>query len=111
MTPMKEKIKNLFRFLGHAWSGSIRGKFGVILAIFATFIFIGMFWGDVSVQRVAINTWRLNKVTEQLETETQTLSEIQHHIQLLQNYSPDYINELGLQYLNIGDAKVKILRY
>ena len=45
------------------------------------------------------------------QSETKTLSVIQHHIKLLQNYSPDYIDELGLQYLNIGDPQVKILKY
>jgi hypothetical protein len=108
---MKEKIKNLFYFLGRAWSGGIRGKFGILLAAFASLMFIGLFWGNVSVQRVTMNIWHLNKATEQLEAETATLTEIQHHIQLLQNYSPDYIDELGLQYLNIGNPKVKILKY
>jgi hypothetical protein len=28
----------------------------------------------------------------------------------LQNYSPDYVEELGLKYLNIGDPKTKILK-
>ncbi len=111
MPSMKEKIKNLFRFLGRAWSGSIRGKFGVLLALFASFMFIGLFWGNVSVQRVTMNVWHLNKASEQLNAETATLNEIQQHIKLLQNYSPDYIDELGLQYLNIGNPQVKILKY
>ncbi|MBR4892138.1 MAG: hypothetical protein IKZ34_03095 [Alphaproteobacteria bacterium] len=108
---MKEKIKNLFSFLGRAWSGSIRGKLGILLAIIASFLFIGIFCGNVSVQRVGLNIWHLNKAQEQLDAETEALKGIQHHIQLLQNYSPDYINELGLKYLNIGDPQVKILRY
>ena len=108
---MKGKIKNLFSFIGHAWSGGIYGKFGIILAIFAFFMFIRIFWGDVNIQRFALNTWALRNAQEQLAAETATLNEINHHIKLLQNYSPDYIEELGLRYLNIGSPRVKILKY
>ncbi len=111
MTLMKEKIKNLFSFLGRAWSGGIRGKGGILLTIIALIMFIRMFIGTVSIPRFALNVWELNKVHAQLQSETKTLSVIQHHIKLLQNYSPDYIDELGLQYLNIGDPQVKILKY
>ncbi|MBO5947093.1 MAG: hypothetical protein J6Q44_03040 [Alphaproteobacteria bacterium] len=108
---MKGKIKNLFRFLGSAWSGGARGKLGIVLALFAGFMFVGLFWGDVSVQRFGYNMWQLGKEHEHLMTEQQTLDELQTHIKLLQNYSPDYVEELGLKYLNIGDPKVKILKY
>ena len=107
---MKGKIKNLFNFLGRAWSGGIRGKLGIILALFACFMFIGMFWGDVSIQRFGINAWHLRTAQEQYNAETTKLNELQQHIKLLENYSPDYIEELGLKYLNIGDAKIKILK-
>lgn len=110
MPLMKGKIKNLFSFLSRAWRGGARGKLGIILALFAGFMFIGLFWGDVNVQRFAMNTWHLNTATEQLDTEKHKLNQIEHHIELLQNYSPDYIEELGLKYLNIGDAQVKILK-
>ena len=32
------------------------------------------------------------------------------HIDLVQKNSPDYIEELGLKRLNMGDAKTKILK-
>ena len=110
MTSMKGKIKKLFSFLSRAWSGSARGKLGTILALFGGFMFIGLFWGDVNIQRFAMNTWHLKTAQEQLATEQHTLKTIEQHIKLLQNYSPDYIEELGLKYLNIGDAQVKILK-
>jgi hypothetical protein len=108
---MKGKIKNLFTFLGSAWSGGTRGKLGIILTLFAGFMFIGMFWGDVSIQRFGYNLWQLGNEREHLVAEQTTLKELQHHIELLQNYSPDYVEELGLKYLNIGDPRVKILKY
>lgn len=78
--------------------------------IFAVFMFIRMFWGEVNIQRLIINIWRLNGEQEQLVAEQKELEAIKHHIELLQGYSADYVEELGLKYLNIGDPKVKILK-
>ncbi len=107
---MKEKIKNFFGFIGRAWSDGIFGKFGIVMLVFALFIFVRMFWGDVNVQKLIINVWRLHGEQEQLAAEQEKLQKIQRHIELLQGYSADYVEELGLKYLNIGDAKYKILK-
>lgn len=110
MPPMKEKIKNLFGFLSRAWKCGIRGKIGILLTIFALFMFVRIFWGDVSVPRFIVNIWRLNGDQEQMATLESELNKINHHIELLQSYSPDYVEELGLKYLNIGDAKFRVLK-
>lgn len=107
---MKDKIKNLFGYMGRAWRGGIRGKIGVFFAIFATFMFARIFWGDVNLPRFIANIWHLNTDQRELATKTAELETIRGHIKLLQNYSPDYVEELGLKYLNIGDAKFKILK-
>ena len=111
MTLMKEKIKNLFTFLKSALSGGIRGKIGFAMSVFAIFILLGLFWGKVSVQHIVSNSWHLSAVTKELNAEQETLKVLQHHTQLLQNHSPDFIEELGLKHLNIGDSKFKILKY
>ena len=80
------------------------------MLVFALFIFVRMFWGDVNVQKLIINVWRLHGEQEQLSAEQEKLQKIQRHIELLQGYSADYVEELGLKYLNIGDAKYKILK-
>ena len=110
MPSMKEKIKNFFGFIGRAWSGGWHGKFGVLATIFAAFAFIRIFWGDVNVQNFIINIWRLNAEQEQLVMEQNKLDAINRHIELLQGYSADYVEELGLKYLNIGDPDTKILK-
>ncbi len=110
MTNMWEKIKNLFGFIGRAWSGSIRGKIGVLFALFAGFMFIRIFWGEVNVQKFIMNIWRLNAEQQQLATEQKKMDTLARHIELIQNYSPDYVQELGLRYLNIGDPNFKILK-
>ena len=107
---MWEKIKNLFGFIGRAWTGGPRGKFGILFALFAIFIFIRMFVGYTNIQRFVMNIWYLNNERVELENQTAKLDELRLHIQLLRDYSPDYVEELGLQYLNIGDANYKILK-
>ena len=107
---MQGKIKKLFDFIGRAWSGGIRGKIGILFAIFAGFMFIRIFWGEVNVQKFVVNIWRLNAEQQHLAAEQEKMATLAHHIELIQNYSPDYIQELGLRYLNIGDADFKILK-
>ncbi len=110
MPPMKQKIKNFFGFVGRAWSCGIRGKIGIMFSVSALFMFIRIFWGDVNVQRFVINIWRLNAEQTQLASEQDKLNLLNRHIELLQGYSPDYVEELGLKYLNIGDPKMKVLK-
>ena len=107
---MKEKIKNFFGFIGSAWTGGPRGKLGILFAVFALFMFIRMFLGDMNVQRFAINAWNLNRERTELANQKKICDTLEHHIELLKNGSPDYVEELGLQYLNIGDPKFKILK-
>lgn len=110
---MKEKIKNLFDFLGRAWTAGSRGKIGIVLMLLSLFFFIRLFCGTSSIQNFAINAWRLSHERAELELAQKQLQQIQHHIYLLQhpNSSSDYIEELGLQTLNLGDSEFKELKY
>ena len=110
MPCMKDKIKNFFGFIGRAWRGGPHGKIGLFFVIFATFAFARVFWGDVNVGRFIANIWHLKNERIELDTETKKLETIKHHIHLLENYSPDYVEELGLKYLNVGDPKFKVLK-
>lgn len=107
---MKDKIKNFFGFIGRAWRGGPRGKIGLFVAAFALYGFIEIFRGDVNAKRFVTNIWRLDAERAELARETKKLETIRHHIHLLQNYSPDYVEELGLRYLNIGDPAFKVLK-
>lgn len=78
--------------------------------MFAAFMFVRIFLGDVNIQRFVINIWRLNAEQQELATETAKLESLRRHIDLLQNYSADYVEELGLKYLNIGAPDFKILK-
>ena len=110
---MKEKIKNLFEFIGRAWTASSRGKLGVILMLISLFFFVRLFCGTRNMQSFIMNAWRLNHERQELSIAKKQLHEIQHHIYLLQhpNNSSDYIEELGLQVLNMGNPEFKELKY
>ena len=110
MPLMKDKIKNFFGFIGNAWRGGPRGKVGLFFAIFAVLAFVRIFWGDVNVGKFVANIWHLDSERAELARETKKLETIRQHIHLLQNYSPDYVEELGLKYLNIGDPGFKVLK-
>ena len=110
---MKEKIKSFFAFLGRAWTTSSRGKLGIVLMLVSLIIFARLFCGTRNVQNFVINMWKLNHEREELTVAKQKLNELEHHIHLLKSASDssDYIEELGLQTLNLGNPEFKELKY
>ncbi len=107
---MKEKIKELLQFIVNGWRGGLRGKIGVVCMIFACVMFVRLFWGDVSIQNFVINFWRLDHEQTQLVNEQKKLAQTEHHIKLLQDYSPDYVEELSQKYMNMGAPELRILK-
>ena len=110
---MKEKIKNLFMFLKSAWTDGPRGKWGIIFMLVSVFFFIRLFCGDQNIQGFVINAWHLKHDRIELENNQKQLRQMEQHIYLLQhpNSSSDYIEELGLQTLNMGNPEFKELKY
>ena len=110
---MNTKIKNLFIFIKNAWLGGPRGKIGFLLVIVSIFFFARLFYGEKNLQSFVKNTWYLNKERKELAVADAQLAQIQHHIYLLQhpNASSDYIEELGLKTLNMGNPEFKELKY
>ena len=107
---MKQKIKELLQFMGRGWRGGLRGKIGVLAAIFAFAMFIRIFIGEVTPQQFVMNFWRLDKTQTQLTVEEKKLAAVEQHIKLLQSRSPDYVEELSQKYLNMGDPNIRILK-
>lgn len=107
---MKEKIKNLLAFMGRAWRTSWKGKIAVLTTIFLVFKLCEFFSNKSSIQQFIINFWRLNEARQELVVAQAKLDKINHHLELLNENSCDYIQELGLTKLNIGDRDIKILK-
>jgi hypothetical protein len=110
---MKEKIKNFFEFLKSAWVAGPRGKFGIILMLLSLFLFVRLFCGTQNVQSFIVNAWHLKHERTELVIAQKQLQKMQHHIYLLThpNSSSDYIEELGLQNLNLGNPEFKELKF
>lgn len=110
---MKEKIKNLFAFMKSAWTTSSRGKFGIVMVLVALGFFVQIFMGNQNIQHYAISIGKLNHERKELAVLQKDLKQIQHHIYLLQRPNPDsdYIEELGLKTLNLGNPEFKELKY
>jgi cell division protein FtsB len=110
---MKEKIKKFFAFARSAWTEGPRGKIGLCLMILSVFFFVRLFYGEKNLQSFIVNAWHLNRERKELSIAQKELDTIQHHIYLLQhpNSSSDYIEELGLKTLNLGDADFQELKY
>ena len=81
--------------------------------IISLFFFVRLFYGNQNLQGFIINAWHLRQERAELATEQKKLKQIQHHVKLLQNpnSSSDYVEELGLQTLNLGDPEFKELKY
>ncbi len=107
---MKDKIKLFFGFLGRGWVGGIRGKIGVFALILALVMFIRMFFGEVSVQKFIINIWKLKDEEVRMVQEQAKLDLMNKHIKLIMEHSPDYVEEISLKYLNMGDPNTKVLK-
>jgi len=107
---MKEKIKNLLSFAGAAWRGNMRGKIGLLMVLFALFALGRMFVGSTSVQGFVRGAFYLAKEQRQLDAAQARLAAVESHIQLIQERSPDFIEELAQKRLNVGDPSLRILR-
>ena len=108
---MNEKIKNFFGFIKSGWSSGYRGKIGIGLIILSLFFFVRLFCGPQTLQGFIIKSWELKQNKQELEIKKQELQTLQNHHDLLLNASPDYVEELGLQKLNLGDPEFKELKY
>ncbi len=110
---MWEKIKNLFSFFKSAWVAGARGKWGIFFMIIALFFFVRLFFGTQNIQNFVINAWHLNRDRTILAAEQAKLQQIQRHVYLLKHNenSADYIEELGLKTLNLGNPEFKELKY
>lgn len=104
------KIKKFFSFIGRAWSGGMRGRVGIFCALFAILAFTRLFLGDATVQKFIGDGFKYRSEQKQLAAERAKSDAITLHIQLLQEYNADYVEELAQRYLNMGDPKTRILR-
>ncbi len=110
MAQMLTKIKNLFSLLGRTFVSGFQGFFGVVFIIFACIMLIGLFTGDVNLQKFIYNEFVIVAREDELEKYTKKLDELKLHNDLIITGSPDYLEEIGLKQLNKGTPDTKILK-
>jgi Fe-S cluster assembly iron-binding protein IscA len=69
-----------------------------------------MIFGDISIQKIIGDKFKLQREEIQLTEEREKLRLMERHINLLQNRSPDYVEELAQKHLNIGNPNVRVLK-
>ncbi|MCL2369481.1 MAG: hypothetical protein FWC83_02285 [Alphaproteobacteria bacterium] len=107
---MIQKVKELFAFIGRAWTGGVRGKIGIIAFLFAVLFIARMFIGHATIPGLITGEFHLARERAQLQTERERLTAVETHIQLVQSHSHDFIEELAQSRLNIGNPNLRILR-
>ena len=107
---MWEKIKSMpVVFIRGAFSG-IYGFVGAALIVFSIWLWAGFFMGVSNVQNYARNLSALDAADGRIAALRERLDRTELHIKLLQDHSPDFVAEMGLTHLNIGDPAVRVVK-
>jgi cell division protein FtsB len=107
---MWDKIKSAFTVFFTGMFSSMRGFLGAAMVAVSVYFFVGLFTGVASIQNYIKNLNSMHTSTSRIEAEQQKLDTINHHIKLLQEHSPDFVSEMALRHLNMGDPKSLIIK-
>ncbi|MDR1071931.1 MAG: hypothetical protein LBL21_04800 [Rickettsiales bacterium] len=107
---MWEKIKSMTGILIRGTLGGWRGALGALMAGLSVYFFVGLFTGVASVQNYFKNRVALGRADEKIAVLRKQLDAENLHIELLQKHSPDFISEMALRHLNLGDPQLMILK-
>jgi cell division protein FtsB len=107
---MWDKIKSAFTVFFTGMFSSGRGLLGAAMVAVSIYFFIGLFTGIASIQNYIRNLNATHTSTARIEAEQKKLDTINLHIKLLQEHSPDFVSEMALRHLNMGDPKSLIIK-
>ena len=80
------------------------------MIVASIYFFVGLFTGVASIQNYFKNRRALNRADAKIETLQKDLGSVNLHIKLLQDFSPDFVAEMAIKYLNLGDPKMRVLK-
>ena len=107
---MGEKIKSLALTFVRGATGGLQGFIGAALTIISVCFLAGLFTGTTNIQTYFRNRNALGNTDAKIESLQGQLDAANLHIKLIQSHSPDFISEMALKYLNLGDPKMMILK-
>ena len=107
---MLEKIKSIFRVFFKGAIQSFPGFIGAAMVVLSVYFVIGLFTGTANIQNLVRNRIALSKADGKIAAAEEQLDRVNLHIKLLQEHSKDFISEMALKHLNLGDPNLLIIK-
>lgn len=107
---MFEKIKSCIGIFLRGSVSGWRGIVGAALIIFSFYLCLGFFTGVTNIPNYIRNKNQLGKIDARIESTRAKLNRTNLHIQLLKEQSPDFVSEMALKHLNLGDTNLLIIK-
>jgi hypothetical protein len=104
------KIKSaLAVFFRGAFSG-MHGFIGAALIVFSVWLWVGFFTGAANIQNYIRGLRNVGAADARIDALRARLNRTELRIKLLQEHSPDFVAEMGLVHLNLGDPALKEIK-
>lgn len=107
---MWQKIKSVLLVFVRGAFSSWKGFLGAVMIVASIYLFTGLFTGIASVQNYIKNARALNKADDKIAAIRSELETTNRHIKLLLDHSPDFVSEMAVKYLNLGDPNAKVIK-
>jgi len=107
---MWEKIKSVILFFVRGSVQGWRGPLGAAMIIFSVYLCFGFFTGVTNIQNYIRNLRELERIDARTEMTRKRLEATNRHLKLLSEHSPDFVSEMALRHLNMGDPAMMIIR-
>ncbi|MDR2769886.1 MAG: hypothetical protein LBB08_00370 [Rickettsiales bacterium] len=104
------KIKSAFGILFRGMFASFYGFAGAVLTAISVWLCVGLFTGAANIRSYVRNRRTLRESDAKIAALAKELAKTNMHIKLLQDHSPDFVSEMALQKLNLGDSETMILK-
>jgi len=107
---MWDKIKSALGVFFRGAFQSLSGFAGAAMVLLSLYFCFDLLTGTASLQNFIKNRRDLGRADTAIEIRQKQLDKVNMHIRLIQEHSPDFISEMALRHLNLGDPKVLIIK-
>ena len=107
---MAKKIKSALGVFFRGMFGGWRGAVGTALIVFSLYMLAGLFNGATNIQNYIRDKRELATADARIIAARKRLDAANQHIKLMREHSPDFVSEMAMKHLNLGDPGVRILK-
>ena len=107
---MLGKIKSIIKRVIAATFVSRQGFVGAFLTALAIYFCVGLVTGTANIQNYFRNRATLAQTDAKIADLGRQLEVENRNIKLLQSHSPDFVSEMALRHLNMGDPKIMMIK-